>query len=160
MSSHTTSIAALIEEICREPNGQVNQSAKSLCLLYFRYCHDEDDAQDSIEDGRPTVSNEFLLNTRMELAFVYNHPFYVQHQAFLFPVIMMVLNEYADSVLFEKSPEPEKRAIADVIRCCGNNFFYAVALICGGIPNMRRISPLVRHLSWRLQHSDKPEDQF
>lgn len=118
------------------------------------YCHQIDDLIDNREDGKPTTTPEQILKIPVNALLLYNHPFYMVHREMLMPVVLLVTNAYADSVAWEKSPSASERAIADVIRCCGNEMFFMVALICGGYEHMRRLSPRIREHSWHLQHTD------
>lgn len=138
-------------------NGDLD--AEKFCYDFFQYVHLIDDLIDTMEDGRPTMSTETILGTFNLAIDIYNGPFYLKNRHLLEGIIRSITNAYADVVLFEKAPEPEKRAIADVVRCCGNECLFMVAFICGGWDHMRKLSPMIRHRSWLLQH-DPNAQQF
>lgn len=154
MTEDEIELHKLHKEVCL---GRVD--AEEFCNLWFYYCHGIDDLIDNSEDGKPTTSAEKILELFAQAWFVYNNSFYIANRQLLQSCAMTIHNLYADSVVFEKAFEPEKRAIADVNRCCGNEMYFQVALICGGYAHMRNVSPKIRQRSWKLQH-DKDAQQF
>ena len=136
-----------------------NTAALQCCDLWHRYVHGIDDIFDLREDGRVTQNNAQLMDVFWTAAMLYNCEFYVAHQKYLFPIVVHVTNAYADVVDWERDPLEHRRAIADVQRCCGNDFYFAVAMIIGGVKHLRKVSPLIRETSWILQHDehDKPD---
>jgi len=143
---------AFAREVC---NG--NKDALSFCDLWYAYCHQIDDLIDCKEDGRPTMSDEAILRIFVIAAMLYNCPFYVEHRQHLFPVVIMTTNLYADSVAWERSPVNRRRAIADVLRCCGDEMFAMVAMICGGWAHVRNVSPRIRERDFQLQHDENDQ---
>jgi len=129
-----------------------NVEAKIFLDLWFKYCHACDDLLDTREDGRPTMSAEAILETFIMAALLFNCAFFVQHRAMLFPIVLTVTNMYADSVAWEKSPQKHRRTMADVMRTCGDEMTFMVALICGGWQHMRTLSPEIRDIDWVKQH--------
>lgn len=125
------------------------------CDLWMLYCHSIDDLLDTRFDGRPTMDTEEILKIPIYALLLYNSPFYMAHREALCPVVFLVTNAYGDTVKFEGSAGRHTRAIADVIRCCGNEMFFAVALICGGYDHMRKLSPVIRERSWIIQHTEE-----
>lgn len=154
MTKTEQEIKDLHKQVC---NG--NADAEVFCDLWFQFCHGVDDIIDTREDGRATMNPEEILRIFAVAMALYNCPFYILNRAVLHTCAMLIHNIYADTVLFEKAPEPEKRAIADVARCCGNETYFLVANICGGYDHMRKLSPIIRQRSWLLQH-DKDAQQF
>lgn len=144
---------AFAVELCRG-----NQQAIEFCNIFYRYVHAIDDLIDLKEDGRPTMSNEDILAIFADAALLYNCPFFYQNRQHLFPLIISVTNQYADSVSWERSPVNRRRAIADVLRCCGDEVLFLVAMICGGWRHMRQMSQKIRERDFELQHTadDKP----
>ena len=136
-------------EVCRG-----NEVAMQWCDLWMVYCHEIDDLIDTREDGRPTFSAEQILKIPINALILYNHPFYLANRENLMPLVLSITNAYADSVQFEKAADPTQRSIADIIRCCGNEMFMMVALICGGWEHMRKVSPRIRVRSYQLQHDN------
>jgi hypothetical protein len=136
-----------------------NKDAENFCNLYFVYCHGIDDLLDTMVDGRPTMGKEEILGLFANAAMLYNCNFYKQHSATLFSIILTVTNAYADSVAWERDPKEHRRTIADVLRTCGNELFFMVAMICGGWAHMRKVSGAIRERDYLLQHT-KPDDFF
>lgn len=139
----------LSKEVCKG-----DSDAMLFCGLWMGYCHGIDDLIDNMIDGHATTSPEEILRLFATAAVIYNSNFYRKHQQQLFPLVLAITNMYADSVAWEKSPVEHKRKIADTLRCCGNEMYFMVALICGGYQHMRVLSPKIRERSWILQHND------
>lgn len=129
-----------------------NAEARIFLDLWYRYCHRIDDVLDSREDGRPTMTSEDILETFILAALLYNCAFFVQHRAMLFPTVLTVTNQYCDSVAWERSPKKHRRTIADVMRICGDEMLFMVAMITGGWSLMRKVSPEIRDLDYIKQH--------
>ncbi len=143
------------EELCHAFTVEIckgNKAAEEFCRLWYGYCHAIDDLIDTKEDGRPTMSNEAILAIFANAALLYNSPFYVLHRNMLFPLVLHVTNAYADSVVWEKSPNAHRRNIADVFRCCGDDMLIIVAMICGSWENGRAVSGKLRESDFLLQH--------
>lgn len=136
-----------------------NRDAEVFCGLYYQYCHGIDDILDTMEDNRPTMSKEDILALFVNAAMLYNCTFFKQHSALLFGSVLAVTNAYADSVAWESDPVEHRRTIADVLRTCGDEMFFMVAMICGGWKHMRAVSGQIRESDWILQHT-KPDDFF
>lgn len=141
-----STISEFCAELCRG-----NAKAMEFCHLWFNYCHKIDDL---IDIGPPVVSNEQILELFIMANVLYSHEFYVAHKSVLQPVVMLVTNAYADTVPWEKSTVNRQRMMADVLRCCGNEMFFAVAIICGGWQHLRSLSARLRERSWQLQHDE------
>lgn len=139
-------------EVCKG-----DQSAMLFCGLWFGYCHAIDDLIDNMVDGKPTTHPEEILKLLATAAAIYNSDFYRRHQEQLFMAVLSITNAYADSVAWERSPLLRRRQIADVLRCCGNEMFFIVALLTGGWGHMRAMSPKIRDRSWVLQHNDQDD---
>lgn len=133
-----------------------NQEAMQMNDLYYRMCHGLDDLLDSRRDGRPVMSEEQILELWADTAMFYNSSFYVKYREMLFPTSLLVTNQYADSVAWERSSIHRRRTIADVLRICGDELYFMVAMICGGWKHARQLSPLIRERDWIMQH-DKNE---
>lgn len=142
------------KELCRG-----NPHALVFCDLWYTYCHSIDDILDTMEDGRPTMSKEAILAVFINAAMLYNSPFYVENRHHLYPVVFAVTNQYADSVAWERSPEKHRRTMADVLRCCGDEMLFIVAMIVGGWQHMRQMSGRIRERDWILQHDEHGNPQ-
>lgn len=143
-----------IEETCAELC-LGNLQAAQFCHFWFNYCHAIDDLVDATD--RPP--HEMLLEVFALANAVYSCQFYREHSTMLQPIVLMITSAYADSVKWEGSSVHRRSTISDVLRCCGNEMFFAVAYICGGWKHVRSISSRIRERSWELQHdsNDRPE---
>lgn len=135
-----------------------DQEAMAFNDMWYRYCHAIDDLIDTMEDGRPMMNAEQMLEIFALAAMLYNSPFFVRHRDVLFPIALQVTNSYSDSVAWEQSPINRRRIMADCLRTCGNEMFNMVALIKGGWKHLRDLSPKIRERDWLGQHTedDKP----
>lgn len=140
----------LFRVICRD-----NQNAISFGLLWVRYNDEVDNLIDTVEDGRPIFTKEQILRVFVTALEVYNHPFYVEHRHHLHMVAALVTNTYTDSVLWERSPVESRRKMADVLRFCGNEMIFAMAMICGGYDHCRKLSQQIRDGDWKFHHDDE-----
>ena len=140
---------AFTVEICRG-----DRDAHVFCDLWFNYCHGIDDLIDTMEDGRPTMKPEAVLSLFANAAALYNCPFFVRYRDQLLSVALLVTSAYADSVAWERSPIKRRRIIADVLRCCGDEMFFIVAMLTGGWAHVRSVSSRIRERDWILQHDE------
>ena len=122
---------------------------------WYRYVHGIDDLIDTMQDGRPRMSREQILELFILAAEIYNCPFYVRHREKLHAVVILVTNDYANSVAWEKSPLPHRRVMGDVFRTCGDTMYDMVAALCGGWKHLRNTSPAIRERDWIGQHDDR-----
>ena len=130
-------------EVCRN-----NPAAMEFCNLWFIYCH----AIDDLIDDQERPSAERLIEVSVQANLVYSSSFYQAYLKSLQPVVLLIANAYADSVHWEKSSVTSQSTISDVLRCCGNEMFFTVAMICGGWKHARNLSSRIRERSWDLQH--------
>lgn len=147
MPSASDSLSSLFVHAC---NG--NESALQFLVLFNQYAHGIDDVIDSARDGAPK-DPEFVLSTFAMGCNVFSHPFYQANIVRLQPVVYLITSAYADSVKWEKSDRDGLRRTADVLRFCGNEMVFAIAVICGGYEHLRTISPALREKSWDGHHS-------
>lgn len=132
-----------------------DKEAMSFNDLWYHYVHGIDDLIDTMEDGKPAMSQEQIIALFINAAMLYNCPFFVRHRDLLFPTVILVTNSYADSVAWEKSSINRRRVMADCLRCCGDEMYYMVAMIKGGWEAMRKYSPVIRERDWIGQHDEK-----
>ena len=130
-----------------------NPDAMECCDLAYGLFHGFDDLIDTCEDGRPTMSKQQMADLFLHEALFYNCRFYLAHRELLFPTMIHVNRTFADSVAWEKAPEPHLRAIADVDRMAGDSFFAMVALICGGPQHRDFVARRLKEKDYVLQHS-------
>lgn len=138
------------EELCR---GDVE--AMNFGDLWYGYVHAIDDLVDSMVDGRPVMSKEQIISVFFTAAVLYNHPFFLKHRSFLFPIILETTNLYKVSVAWENSPKPYLRSISDVLRSCGLKMHSAIALICGGEAHQFDITKRLYEYDWIHQHDSE-----
>jgi hypothetical protein len=129
-----------------------NQDAMAFNDQWYNYCHGIDDLIDTMEDGRPAMSRDEIIGLFFKAAVMYNSRFWKMYSELLFPIVLQVTNEYADSVAWEKSPKKHLRAMADVMRTCGNTMYKMVALICGGEDHMKVMGRKIQERDWIGQH--------
>lgn len=104
-----------------------NTAAIAFLMLWRRYCHSIDDLIDGDLKG-----NQELLRTLALAAEVYNHPFYVEHRALLYPIARRVTIVYAVVVDWEHSPTDWKRQWADHYRHAAVEMWITIADMLGG----------------------------
>lgn len=154
-----------VNGVSPENAAQARKWNHSLCMgdpeamafndLWYRYCHGIDDLIDTMEDGRPQMNAEQILELFALAAAVYNAPFFVRHRDMLFPIALQVTNAYADSVAWERSPISRRRTMADVLRTCGNEMYNSIAMIKGGWSHLRDWGPKIRERDWIGQHDEQ-----
>ena len=105
------------------------------------------------------MTSEQFLEMIMTHTLMMNCRFWKQHSDMLLGCIVAVHNQYADSVLWERDPKEHRRHLASVLRMSGDDLFILVAMICGGIGHMRKLSPVIRETDWLRQQND-PTDEF
>lgn len=137
-------------EVC---NG--DKEAMDFISLWYTWCHFLDDLVDTMEDGRPTMSKEIMIQGFLTSALLYSCPFYRKHSDLLLGCVILTTNSYADSVSWERSPIDHRRNIGNILRTCGNEMFYLVACITGGISKMRTLSPRIRETDFLRQKVDQ-----
>lgn len=139
----------------REWNREVckgNAEAMSFSELWYGYVHSIDDCLDSSLDGRPIMSKEQMISVFFCACLLYNHPYYIRHQSMLYPIILETTNLYKLSVGWERSPNPQLRTIADVLRSCGLKMHTMIALLCGGEAHMIDIARRMYEADYAQQH--------
>lgn len=127
-----------------------NQSAIDFLVLWRRYVHHIDDLIDGDLKGP-----EAMLGVFMQAAFVYTHPFFLEHMMELRQIAINCTNAYADSVMWEKSDVAWRREFADHYRHFGTEMVIVIAAICGGYAHARKVSPMLRELCWAGHHDER-----
>lgn len=135
-------LVAVLKDVLRD------DSALSFLRLYGQYCHMIDDLVD--EGG----THQQLLKTFAHAAEVFNHPFYLRYQPFLYPMVIAITNDYADSVAWEKNGNEWQMKVADGIRNTANNMIFTVVNLVRGYDAMREISQMVREDSYFRHHDN------
>lgn len=138
------------EEVCMG-----NREAIEFVSLWYTWCHFLDDIIDGMEDGRPTMDKETMIQGFLTSAVMYSCPFYKKHTELLLGCVIGTTNSYADSVAWERSPIDHRRNIGNILRTCGNEMFFLVACILGGIKHMRNVSQRIRETDFLRQKGDQ-----
>jgi hypothetical protein len=129
-----------------------NRDAERFIAQWNLFVHGIDDI---IDTGN--ASAEEIISVFAQANVVYSQQFYRDHYLTLQPVILLITNAYADSVLWEKRGTEGQKKMADVLRFAGNEILFAVALICGGYQHMRSVSAGIRDKSWKTHHNNQGE---
>jgi len=116
------------------------------------YFHAADDVIDGHADAEGTVK-AFIAGQDL-----YCHPFFLRHGHALNAVMRTCISTYADSVRWEHSTDPGKRAWADWARHCGMDLVLAVADICGGWDHRRAVSLELRGYILAVAEQEKGND--
>lgn len=129
-----------------------NEAALDFMRRFMHLAHNIDNVIDD-EITEP----EGVLRVFMQMAvFFAANPFFIENRTVLFPVIITSMDHYANSVMWEHSVDPEKRALADVLRSVGTSVVNFTALLCnkGNVDAMRDISPQNQLNSWAEHHDE------
>lgn len=126
-----------------------NPEALAFIRAFGTWCHGIDD---DVDEGLPP---EQRVRLHWLSAALFSSNFYQAHARELFPVVSLIANAYADSVVWEKSDVTWQRTQADVLRNCGNEMMLAVINIVGGYDAMREVSRLIREVSHYRHHDEQ-----
>ncbi len=125
-------------------------AAMRFLIAFNDYCHFIDD----LVDGEKEKSPENICRMGAMACMLYSSTFYQQYCMQLYPIVLVVTNEYADSVAFSDGDAAWKHAHADVMRHCGNNMIMTVVALVAGYDALRKISPLIRENSYNKHHAE------
>lgn len=140
------------DAVFKERLGQIIQEGSEAALFLkavLGWVH----AIDDIEDEETTP--EFRLRTHVMGVSVMSSNYYQRHAAQLYLPLLLVANNYADSLHLEKSGLSWKRSLADMLRCSSIYLLQAVILIEGGWEALRGISELIHENGYYLQHNEE-----
>ena len=142
MEEHTK-LMKFLEEYLKD-------DALAFAYNFINYCHLIDD----IIDEKISRDNPETIIAAFEAALaVYSNPFYRQHANHLFPIIKMVTNAYADSVVFQNAPNEWNVKYKAVLAQQLNDVTLACIEICHGVSQRRYASLAIRELSYNA-HKD------
>jgi hypothetical protein len=128
---------AILEEVCLG-----NPQAAEFCHTFLHWVHLIDDY---IDRDNPNPSQDYVILVNLELLRMLSfNPFWQQHKASLFPVIIQSVQAFADSNRWAKSDDFRKRATADVLKSQYQDVFWHVAYIVGGYEHLNKISQKFR----------------
>lgn len=114
-----------------------NTEASSFLKLWSQYVHDIDD----LVDGDVTTKESQIRSYALACV-VLTHPFFIKHVDRLRDVVLLITNDYADSVAWEGSKEEWQRRFSDVLRHSGATMVREVMLLVGGYDHLRLNSAL------------------
>lgn len=122
-----------------------NREALDFINSFNVTCH----AVDDIIDEKKSDAI-FVLDTFMAFINTMNHSYYLKNKTSLLPILLLCLNDYADSNL------PSEK-FKDVLRFSGNYMLKVVAFIEGGYNHMRYVSPKLNALAYKTHHDEKTD---
>ena len=112
----------------------------------FHLWHGIDDVIDGDVPGEQI--KERIIQLFLYAKDLYTTPFYRLNWMELSGAIDAVSNAYADSVMWENVDSGWQHELSDILRSQGVDIVCLVAKLCGGYEHMRRVSPLIRELSF------------
>ena len=125
-----------------------NEQAWLFVETFATRAHDLDD----MIDGDKTFSDEEIIKAEMDwLVSLSSNKFYVSHQAFLLPIVIMSCNAWLDANRWEKSEDPVQRTHSDVVKSFYHEVIFAVVYLCGGWNAMREFT---------LKHREYQKDNY
>lgn len=116
---------------------------------FTEYCH----AIDDIIDGDKSKPED-ILKTFAGAALLYSSNFYHRYYTQLYPLILTITNNYADSVKWEKSKEQWRLGVSDVLRSAAHDMICCVVGICCSYDAMREISIEIREATYEKNHDE------
>ena len=169
---------ALITRFCKG-----NREAMEFFIMFSAWVHAIDDLVDGIASPQPTADSpestvqspqsrvqtegcqriptakdrEEIVAAFAQGVLVLSHPFYLRNIAALRMTVMLIANQYADSVRWEKSDAAEEWQArwADTHRSCGLELAKAIALICGGWELVRGVSAELETVCYWDHHDEQ-----
>lgn len=142
------------EQIVRLCRG--NKEAIHWIQLGRRYVHEIDDLIDEdIPNANRTMGSERVCRIGALALELYTHPFFVRNSTMLATAMLTNTNNYADSVMWEKSKHQWQSGFSDWARHGWLSVVLVVAYICGGYSNMRSESAELWALAYADHHDEK-----
>lgn len=118
--------------------------------LYVAYANLVDD----IIDEKEFQNKERILQHANDTETLHSHPYWIANVNWLRVVLLVVHNDYADSVKFEYGSEGDAKVLGDALRIAAFHLVAAVVYNEVGYDAMRAISPKFRYALWR-RHKDE-----
>ena len=148
----SVNLEQLYSELCSG-----NLEAYDFLMQWEGHCHTVDDICDGEITDSLCIVKGFVTAQCLIL-----HPFFVKHQARLWPILLLSANAYSDSLLFQNSSEDYKKQIGDYLRSFSNEMLLIVGMLCArddetAWDKVRKISPLIRELSYKKHHNENGE---
>jgi hypothetical protein len=101
---------------------------------------------DLVDADHPVPQGEVVLAFAGLLVGLNHNAFFLKHREALVALHQMALNAWLDANEWEKSPDPDRRIYAHVLRDAVNEILPAVAYLTGGWEHMRAVSRQTREL--------------
>jgi hypothetical protein len=127
-----------------------NEQAFNFMSQFLVLAHKVDDVIDGDTKFRYKIAEVF-----MEVVQFYStDPFYLAHRALLYPIIIITMDAYTNSVLWEGQEGIDRQQLSDALRSTGIMVINFVALLTHGtVEGMRSISPQMVLDSWATHHN-------
>ena len=122
-------LSGILEDLFKD-----HPAAREFMCHYVKYINLIDDIIDEKTDHHE------VLRAFAQSHSVFTNPFFIQYRHLLGFLELVINNEYADSVTWEKSGEEWKVRHADAIRHCGLNMLFGVIMILHGYDKLREVS--------------------
>jgi len=126
-----------------------DEDACKFVLMYGNYVEMIDDIIDESHDG------ELVLKAFSHAMLMFTTPFWLKWHEQLLLVDALNNNQYADSLIWEKSEDSWKREDARCLSHCGYNILYAVIYLVAGRDALRKVSERFRQWSHMKHRLDK-----
>lgn len=114
---------------------------------YASYCHKIDDF---IDNG--CREYEIFLAILSDACLLFSSNFYSRYSRELYPIVVNITSDYADSLQWEKNPIEWKAAISDSLRMAGSNMLRTVVGLVAGYNALREISNDLRSYHYSIHH--------
>lgn len=123
--------------------------------IYNQYVHCIDDL---VDEAAFRNDPENILRMANLASACFSTDFWRQNAHILLPIEQMANNTYADSIVWERSPDEKKKVAADTLRHSGLDIYLKTVEICCGREALRELSPLIREHTLIIQ-TDEPNKQ-
>ena len=164
---------ALLTRVCKG-----NREAMEFFIMFQQWVHAIDDLVDGLGTAQPpsprpsppgegedadvqriptAKDREQIVAAFAQGVLVLSHPFYLRNVIALRLTVMLIANQYADSVRWEKDEAVEEWQArwADTHRSCGLELAKAIALICGGWELVRGVSAELETVCYWDHHDEE-----
>lgn len=118
--------------------------------LYVSYANLVDD----IVDEKDFQNSKKFLQHANSAETLHSHPYWIANIDWLRSVLLIVHNDYSDSVEYDTVMQGDSKVLADALRIAGFHVIAAVVYKELGYDAMREISPAFRYALWK-RHKDE-----
>jgi hypothetical protein len=109
---------------------------------------------DDIVDEKDYQNAKRILEHANTAETLHSHPYWIANIVWLRPVLLVVHNDYADSVEYDAMVEGDTKVLADALRIAAFHVVVATVYNELGYAAMREISPKFRYALWK-RHKDE-----